>query len=71
MRNEDLDEQFDFGGPTLDHLDLTKAQRPGLKPKRGMGEQRSFTGVADDLVKPSEGPPDLSTSPTYMTGFGK
>jgi predicted transcriptional regulator len=34
-------------------------------------EQGSFTAIADDLVKPSEGPPDLSTNPTYMAGFGE
>ena len=34
-------------------------------------ERRSFTQVADELVKPVEGPADLSTNPAYMTGFGE
>ena len=35
------------------------------------GSDRSVTNVVDQLVKPFDGPADLSTNPKHMTGYGK
>ena len=34
MKAEDLDKQFDEGGPVLEHFDLSTARRPRLETKR-------------------------------------
>jgi metal-responsive CopG/Arc/MetJ family transcriptional regulator len=35
------------------------------------GPRRSVTSAADELVGTLEGPPDLSTNPKHMTGYGR
>jgi predicted transcriptional regulator len=35
------------------------------------GKRRSVTAAVDELVAPIDGPPDLSSNPKYMTGYGR
>ena len=35
------------------------------------GKRRSVTAVVDALVGSLDGPPDLSTNPRHMAGYGK
>jgi predicted transcriptional regulator len=35
------------------------------------GKRRSVTAAVDELVKPLEGPTDLSTNPKHMAGYGR
>ncbi|MES2176390.1 MAG: ribbon-helix-helix domain-containing protein [Gemmatimonadota bacterium] len=36
-----------------------------------LDKPRSITSAVDELSSDVEGPPDLSTNPNYMAGFGK
>ena len=35
------------------------------------GGRRSVTAAVDALLRPLDGPPDLSTNPRHMVGYGK
>ena len=35
------------------------------------GERRSVTAAVDELMRPFEGPANLSTNPKHMTGYGR
>ena len=37
----------------------------------GKGGGRSVTAVVDEIIEPLEGPPDLSTNPEHLAGYGR